>query len=144
MRKTVRPLALLLGGLLLTLVASLSVSLFGASPGAQSTVTKARELRRSGWDYSVVTVDKIYADDTEKTTCVISICYLSSSGDQCEKVKTTVDGSLDRSAEAARTQALARVIGNLGDGGWEMLAGEGLGLGKEGEIKCLYFRRAKH
>jgi len=143
MRKNVRRSVLILSGSLLLLVASLSVSLIAASLVAQNTA-HARELRRSGWDYGVLTVNKVYGSDTEKTTCVASVCYLKSSGAHCEKFETTVDGSLDRSAVSARTEALARVIGKLGDEGWEMLVGDGLGLGKEGEIKSLYFRRAKH
>lgn len=136
-------MALLLVGSLLTLVACLSVSLFGPTLGAENASTQARGLRRSGWDYGLITVNEIYGSEGEKTTCVVSVCYMRSSGARCEKVETTVDGSLDRSAVTARTEALARVIGKLGDDGWEILVGDGPGLGKEGEIKSLYFRRAK-
>ncbi len=143
MRRNVRPLVLILSGLLVMLVASLSANLIGTSFGAQNTVAQPRDLERSWWEYSVLSVNEVYGNGTGKTTCVASICYLRSSGARCEKVETTVDGSLDRSAGAARTEALARAIGKLGDEGWEMV-GDGLGLGKEGEIKSLYFRRAKH
>ena len=131
-------IVLVVTGSLLLLVVFIGVRLI-----AQNTVTQARELKRSGWDYSVLSVDRVYGNGSGKTTCVVSICYLRSSGARCEKIETTVDGALDRSAGAARTEALARVIGKLGDEGWEMVAGGGLGLGKEGEIKPLYFRRAK-
>ncbi len=143
MRRYVRLLVLIPSGLLLLLTVSLSANLIGASIGAQGKVTPPRGLERSRWDYSVLSIDSVYGNGTEKTTCVASICYLRSSGARCEKVETTVDGSLDRSAGAARTDAIARVMGKLGDEGWEMV-GDGLGLGKEGEIKSLYFRRAKH
>jgi hypothetical protein len=141
MRRNIRPLVLILSGLLLLLVASFSANLIGASVGAQNKT--GIQLERSKWEYSVLSVNEVYGNEKGKTTCVASICYLRSSGARCEKVEATVDGGLDRSAGAARTEVLARAIGKLGDEGWEMV-GDGLGLGKEGEIKSLYFRRAKH
>jgi len=92
------------------------------------------------WEYCAAKVTEVYGKGSSKTIGVASICYLKSSGAQCEKVEITVDGPLAERATVAQTNSLAKVVGKLGDAGWEMVS-EGLGPGDKGEVRSLYFKR---
>lgn len=124
------------------LVAICSVLLLSLFVSEQKVDGQKKDVnpRAQRWEYCAAKVIEVYGKGSSRTIGVASICYLKSSGAQCENVEITVDGPLANSATVAQANSLAKVVAKLGDAGWEMVS-EGLGPGDKGEVRSLYFKR---
>ena len=98
--------------------------------------------REGVWEYCTAQVIGIHGTENKKTVGTGLVCYLKSSGAQCEEFQTMVDGPIERSGALATTNSLANIISKLGDDGWQMV-GEGPWIAIKSDDKPLYFRRQK-